>query len=85
MIADAFGKSDNGQLLFNLSRKEIASMAGTTYENVIRMLNELVKENLIRLSEKDIYLLDEKNLGSAVLHLKPADAIFIFVALANCN
>lgn len=62
MLRDTFGTAENFQLKFKLARKDLASMAGTTYETTIRMLNELSAENLIQLKDKDIILLDQKKL-----------------------
>jgi CRP/FNR family transcriptional regulator len=58
---DAFGflPQDETLLSFTLSRKDIASMAGTTYETVIRVLGELEKTNVIRLEGKSIRILDK--------------------------
>jgi CRP-like cAMP-binding protein len=62
MIAEAFGVEENGMLKFNMSRKEMAAMSGTTYETVIRMLNELVKDGLISLNDKNIQILNNEAL-----------------------
>lgn len=62
----AFGykEDDPGMLSFTLSRKDMASKAGTTYETVIRMLAELSKTNVIQLEGKDIRILDLGKLKS---------------------
>ncbi|RLB97350.1 MAG: hypothetical protein DRH90_23475 [Deltaproteobacteria bacterium] len=59
-IVDSFGfeKQDNTLLNFTPSRKDIASLAGTTYETVIRVLGELEKENIIELEGKSVRVLD---------------------------
>jgi len=59
-IVDSFGfeKQDDTLLDFTPSRKDIASLAGTTYETVIRVLGELEKENIIRLEGKSVRVLD---------------------------
>jgi len=59
-IVDSFGfeKQDETLLSFTPSRKDIASLAGTTYETVIRVLGELEKENIIRLEGKSIRISD---------------------------
>lgn len=62
MVRDAFGLGENKALQYRMSRKDMASVAGTTYETVIRMLNELVAEGLITLDEKNIRLIDEQGL-----------------------
>lgn len=59
-IVDSFGfeKQDDTLLSFTPSRKDIASLAGTTYETVIRVLGELEKENIIRLEGKSVRVFD---------------------------
>jgi len=65
-IIDSFGfeKQDDTLLSFTPSRKDIASLAGTTYETVIRVLGELEKENIIRLEGKSIRILKLSTLKS---------------------
>lgn len=48
----------NGFLNVQLSRKEIADFAGTTEEQVIRVISNLKKENLIKTSGKKIGIVD---------------------------
>lgn len=61
-VRDAFGLQESDLLAYRMSRKDMAAMAGTTYETVIRMLNELVEDGLIKLLDRDIQLLDAKAL-----------------------
>lgn len=63
-IREAYGTDDSGVLGHRMSRKDIASIAGTTYESVVRMLNELVADNLIALVGMDIKLLDVDRLAT---------------------
>lgn len=60
-IIDSFGfdKSDSNKLSFTLSRKDIANIAGTTYETVIRVLSELDKQKLIAIDGKAIRILEK--------------------------
>lgn len=52
-----FGQKD-GYLRIRLSRKEIADFAGTTEEQVIRVISALKKENLLRAAGKKIGITD---------------------------
>lgn len=61
---DVFGSDASGKLQFRMSRKDLASMSSTTYETVIRMLNELKEAGAIQLKEKDIWLTDKESLRS---------------------
>ena len=53
-----FENNDENNLKFTLSRKDIASLAGTTYETVIRGLSELDKQKHIKLEGKSIRILN---------------------------
>lgn len=55
-VIEAFGfdKVDKTKLRFTLSRKDIANIAGTTYETVIRVLSELDRLGVIELDGKSI-------------------------------
>jgi len=59
-IIEVFGydKVDKKRLSFTLLRKDIANIAGTTYETVIRVLSELDKQKLIELDGKSIRILE---------------------------
>lgn len=59
---EAFGKKDknSGVLSYTISRKEIANMAMTTYETVVRVLANLNKVNLIEIKGKEIFIPDLK-------------------------
>lgn len=49
-----FGTTPEGFIDINLSRQDLASYTGTTYETVFRLMNELVQEGCITLSGKQI-------------------------------
>lgn len=52
-----FEDGSKNKLAFTLSRKDIASKAGTTYESVVRTLTELNNEKIIRSDGKNIHIL----------------------------
>ena len=54
------------QLDMPLTRKEIAAMAGTTTETVVRVLGRLEKTDIIRMNKHHIILSDQKYLESLV-------------------
>ncbi len=60
-----FGQTD-GYLNIGLSRKDIADFAGTTEEQVIRIISSLKKENLIRASGKKLGIVDLELLKSEI-------------------
>jgi CRP-like cAMP-binding protein len=53
-LADKFGINEQGFIDIVLSRQDLASFAGTTYETVFRILNEFIEENIIAVSGKNI-------------------------------
>ena len=61
-LQEKFGSKQDGFIDLTLSKQDLASYTGATYETVFRVLNELVKENLVRLSGKNIGIVDIKNL-----------------------
>jgi CRP/FNR family transcriptional regulator len=65
-IINSFGfdKKDTTLLSFTPSRRDIASLAGTTYETVIRVLAEFERNNIVRLEGKSIRILNFPELQS---------------------
>jgi CRP/FNR family transcriptional regulator len=63
-LKEKFGCDKNGYIDIILSRQDLASYIGTTYESVIRIMNELVEENTIELSGKNIMIKDLSKLLS---------------------
>ncbi len=53
-----FDKHDESMLMYTPSRKDIASLSGTTYATVIRELAELEKNKVISLEGKEIRILN---------------------------
>lgn len=61
-------KSDHSDLFALLSRKDIAEFAGISAENGIKLLKTFEKEGLIKLSEKDIELINKTMLAEIAKH-----------------
>ncbi|MEO8416139.1 MAG: Crp/Fnr family transcriptional regulator [Ginsengibacter sp.] len=57
-----FGKDTDGSINVLLSRQDLASYAGTTYETVFRILNDFVQDELIQIAGKNIILINEEAL-----------------------
>lgn len=64
LLKKSFGISKDGHLDITLSRQDLASYVGATYETVFRTLGELTNENVISLSGKNITILKEETLVS---------------------
>ena len=72
-LIDCFGykKNEGNKLLsYTLSRTDIANMAGTTYETVIRTLAALKKERVIDLVGKEIAIVNAKKLNQVATGVK---------------
>jgi len=68
MNVDAFGfdEQDDKKLSFTISRKDIAHLASTTYESVIRTLSDFQKEKIVELPNKEIRIVDLPKLQAAI-------------------
>lgn len=53
-LEEKFGRNPEGFIQLTLSRQDLASLVGATYETVFRLINELVQEELIRVDGKHI-------------------------------
>lgn len=63
VLKNKFGTDADGNIDIRLSRQDFASYTGTTYETVFRLMNELTEEKIIRVSGKDIAILDDEKLA----------------------
>ena len=61
-LEEKFGKTEEGFINIRLSRQDIASYVGSTYETIFRLMSEFVQEGLIEVSGKDILIKDSKKL-----------------------
>ena len=57
-LENKFGRTADGFIDIHLSRQDIASYVGTTYETVFRLINDFTDEKLIEVSGKDILIKD---------------------------
>jgi len=61
-LQEQFGVSEDNSINIELSRQDLASFAGATYETVFRVLTELLKESIITASGKKITVNDPEKL-----------------------
>ncbi|WP_153798650.1 Crp/Fnr family transcriptional regulator [Foetidibacter luteolus] len=54
LLQEKFGVNSQGCIDITLSRQDLASFVGATYETVFRTINELVDEQLVTIMGKDI-------------------------------
>lgn len=57
-----FGKDADGFIDIDISRQDLASYSGTTYETLFKMLNELEEERSILLNGRKVQILKENDL-----------------------
>lgn len=61
-LESQFGVSDEGAIAISLSKQDLASYVGTTYETLFRMLNELVNDKLVGMDGKKTFIKDREGL-----------------------
>ncbi|OKS86981.1 Crp/Fnr family transcriptional regulator [Mucilaginibacter polytrichastri] len=62
LLNKQFGADSKGIINIELSRQDLASFAGTTYETVFRVINDLVSEKLITVAGKSISIINHNAL-----------------------
>ena len=67
-LKQKFGTASEGHINISLSRQDLASYTGTTYETLFRTMNELAEENAIKMDGKNIILLREDILAGYTNH-----------------
>ena len=61
-LQDKFGTDADGFINIEISRQDLASYTGTTYETLFKIMNELAEENAIHIDSKRTKLLDKPKL-----------------------
>jgi CRP-like cAMP-binding protein len=61
-LKDQFGINNDGHIDIELTRQDLASYAGATYETVFRVVNELTQEDIIRTNGKKISIINQEKL-----------------------
>ena len=57
-LQNKFGKDSHGYINLSISRQDLASYTGTTYESLFRIMNELSTENAIHTNGKNTQILN---------------------------
>ncbi|MFI5193106.1 MAG: Crp/Fnr family transcriptional regulator [Chitinophagales bacterium] len=65
-LKDGFGSDSGGLINCNLTRQDVASYAGTTYETLFKTLHELTEEKVIETAGKSISILDDGRLRKLI-------------------
>ncbi len=61
-LEEKFGKTAEGYIDIHLSRQDLASYVGSTYETIFRLMNEFIEQGLVEVTGKDILIKDTKSL-----------------------
>lgn len=64
-LEEKFGTDADGYLNIVLSRQDLASYTGTTYETLFKMMNEFSSEYILQFSQKKIKIIDAEKLALA--------------------
>ena len=65
-LKDKYGITEEGYVDITITKQDIASFAGTTYETVFRIMNELAAENLITMRGKNFSILHDNGLKRSI-------------------
>lgn len=63
-LSAKFGLNNEGFIDIELTRQNLASYAGATYETVFRIINELLQDGIIKVKGKLIMILDDARLAA---------------------
>lgn len=66
LLNEKFGKDEEGNIDLILSRQDLASYTGTTYETAFRAMSELIQEEAITVSGKSVAVTDTVKLQGYV-------------------
>lgn len=67
-LRSVFGTDADGNINNLLTKQDIASYAGTTYETLFKVLNEWGQEGIVAVAGKDIRIVKEKKLRGFILY-----------------
>ncbi|QHS63135.1 Crp/Fnr family transcriptional regulator [Chitinophaga agri] len=62
-LLNKFGTNEEGNINMTLSRQDLASYTGTTYETAFRIMSDLIQDNIIAISGKSIAVKDPARLA----------------------
>lgn len=65
-LQQQFGVDENGFINVEISRQDISSFAGTTYETLFKVLNEFATQKILTLTGRKIYIIDQVKLSQII-------------------
>jgi CRP/FNR family transcriptional regulator len=67
-MKEIFGLDEAGHINSSMTKQDIASYAGTTYETLFKVLNEWAQDGVLEVSGKSILVRKEKKLRAYIRH-----------------
>jgi CRP-like cAMP-binding protein len=61
-LKNQFGMRDDGSLTIELSRQDLASFSAVSYETLFKVMNDFIKNDLVRTDGRKIYIVSEASL-----------------------
>ncbi|WP_316810131.1 Crp/Fnr family transcriptional regulator [Pedobacter heparinus] len=65
-LKQQFGLDENGFIQLEISRQDISSFAGTTYETLFKVLNDFSKQDIVMLTGRKIQVINESKLQEII-------------------
>ena len=66
-LNNKFGVTDTGFVDITITKQDIRSFAGTTYETVFRIINEFIEDNAIKVLGKNFGILNQSILEKSMV------------------
>ena len=70
LLKTRFGQDKDNYINISLTRQDIASYVGTTYETLFRTMNELIQAKIIKVEGKGIRILKESKLEEIIADMQ---------------
>lgn len=65
-LKQQFGLDEHGFIHIEISRQDISSFAGTTYETLFKVLNDFTKQDIVILTGRKIRIINESKLQEII-------------------
>lgn len=62
VLQERFGTTPQGFIDIEISRQDLSSYTGTTYETLFRIMNEMAEDNAIELNKRGVKIIDSEKL-----------------------
>lgn len=66
LLKEQFGSRDDGSVNLDITRQDLASFAGASYETLFKVVNEFTAANLVELAGRNIWIRNEDALSAII-------------------